>query len=58
MTQEKVKPNFKEIHNQEAQLAAENIESGKEEVPTVDFDADYEAAQKMSRSDSDQASDR
>ncbi len=52
MTDE-VKPDPKQATTQEAQLAAENIASGIEETPTVDFEADYEAAQQFSVSDVD-----
>ena len=38
---------------QEAQLAAENMASGVEETPTIDADADYEAAQQFSVSEID-----
>ena len=43
----------KQATTQEAQLAAENMASGVEEKPEVDFDADYEAAQQFSVSDVD-----
>ena len=52
MTDE-VKPDPKEATTQEAQLAAENMASGVEETPAVDFNADYEAAQQFSVSDVD-----
>lgn len=52
MTDE-VNPNPKQATTQEAQLAAENMASGVEEKPEVDYDADYEAAQQFSVSDVD-----
>lgn len=47
MTDE-VKPDAKQAPTQDAQLAAENMASGQEQVPTVDMEADYAAAQQMS----------
>lgn len=55
MSKETVKPDPKEATTQDSQLAAENIKAGKEEAPSVDFDADYEAAKQMSVSSQDQA---
>jgi hypothetical protein len=52
MTDE-VKPNVAAAPTHDAQLAAENIASGEEKAPKVDFDADYEAAQQFSVSDID-----
>ncbi|MFH7024460.1 MAG: hypothetical protein ACHBN1_03440 [Heteroscytonema crispum UTEX LB 1556] len=52
MTDE-VKPNVAEAPTHDAQLAAENIASGEEKAPKVDFDADYEAAQQFSVSEID-----
>ena len=52
MTDE-VNPNPNQATTQEAQLAAENMASGVEAKPTVDFDADYAAAQEFSVSDVD-----
>lgn len=52
MTDE-VNPNPNQATTQEAQLAAENMASGVEEKPAVDFDADYAAAQEFSVSDVD-----
>lgn len=52
MTDE-VKPDPKQAPTQDAQLAAENMTTGQEAKPTVDFDADYAAAQQMSVSDID-----
>lgn len=54
MTDE-VKPDPKQATTQEAQLAAENIASGVEQTPVVDFDADYEASQQFSVSDIDRS---
>jgi hypothetical protein len=53
MPNEEVKPNLNEASTQNAQLAAESIASGEEKAPTVDFDADYAAAQKFSVSEVD-----
>ncbi|MDZ8088363.1 MAG: hypothetical protein RMY16_22790 [Nostoc sp. DedQUE12b] len=53
MPDEEVKPNLNEASTQDAQLAAESIASGEEKAPTVDFDADYAAAQKFSVSEVD-----
>lgn len=50
---EEIKPNPAETSTQTAHLAAENIASGEEKAPTVDFDADYQAAQEFSVSDVD-----
>lgn len=53
MPDEEVKPDATQATTQEAQLAAENMATGVEETPTVDFDADYEAAQQFSVSEVD-----
>ncbi|MBD2250820.1 hypothetical protein [Nostoc parmelioides] len=50
---EEIKPNLIEAPTHDAQLAAENIASGEEKAPKVDFDADYAAAQEFSISDVD-----
>lgn len=50
---EKVKPNPNEAPTHDAQLAAENIASGEEKAPKVDFEADYAAAQQFSVSEID-----
>jgi hypothetical protein len=50
---EEIKPNPKQAPTQDAQLAAENIITGKEATPSVDTDADYEASKKFSVSDVD-----
>lgn len=52
MPEEEVKPDEKET-TQDAQLASDNMSSGKEKMPTVDMEADYEASKKMSVSDVD-----
>lgn len=52
MTDE-VKPDSKQAPTQDAQLAAENVNSGQEQAPTVDFNADYAAAQQLSVSEID-----
>lgn len=53
MAEEKIQPNPSEAPTQDAQLAAENIASGEEEAPSVDMEADYQAAQKLSVSEID-----
>lgn len=50
---DEVKPNVNEAPTHDAQLAAENIASGEEKAPKVDFDADYATAQKFSVSEVD-----
>ena len=50
---EEIKSNPNETPTQDAQLAAENIATGVEKAPTVDFDADYAAAQQYSVSEID-----
>lgn len=50
---EEIKPNVNEAPTHDAQLAAENIASGEEKAPKVDFEADYAAAQKLSVSEID-----
>lgn len=51
---DEVKPNpAAEAPTQDAQLAAENIASGEEKAPTVDYEADYQAAQQFSVSNID-----
>ncbi|MBW4685916.1 MAG: hypothetical protein KME40_12650 [Komarekiella atlantica HA4396-MV6] len=50
---DEVKPNVNEAPTHDAQLAADNIASGEEKAPTVDFDADYAAAQQFSVSEID-----
>lgn len=52
---DEVKPDAKQAPTQDAQLAAENMNTGQEATPTVDFEADYEAAQRMSVSDIDRS---
>lgn len=53
MTDE-VKPDPKQASStQDAQLASESMAAGEEETPSVDYDADYAAAQKMSVSEVD-----
>ncbi|MEA5507070.1 hypothetical protein VB735_29055 [Halotia wernerae UHCC 0503] len=54
---DKIKPNVNEAPTQDAQLAAENMASGEEQTPSVDFDADYAAAQKFSVSEIDRTSE-
>jgi hypothetical protein len=50
---EEVKPNPSEATTHDAQLAAENMASGEEEVQKVDLDADYEASKAFSVSEVD-----
>jgi len=50
---DEIKPDPKQAPTQDAQLAAENMISGQEKVPTVDTDADYEASKQYSVSDVD-----
>ncbi|QLE54667.1 hypothetical protein [Nostoc sp. TCL26-01] len=50
---EQVKPNPIEAPTHDAQLAAENMVSGEEKAPKVDFEADYAAAQQFSVSEID-----
>jgi hypothetical protein len=50
---DEVKPNPNEAPTHDAQLAAENIVSGEEKAPKVDFEADYAAAQQFSVSEID-----
>lgn len=53
MPDEELKPDPNQAVTQEAQLAAENMATGVEQTPEVDFDADYAAAQQFSVSDVD-----
>ena len=50
---EEVKPDPKQAPTQDAQLAAEEMTSGHEPTPAVDFDADYEASKQFIVSDVD-----
>ncbi|MUG98391.1 hypothetical protein F7734_41260 [Scytonema sp. UIC 10036] len=50
---DEVKPNPSQAPTHDAQLAAENMVSGEEKAPKVDFEADYQAAQQFSVSDID-----
>ncbi len=52
-----VKPNVDEAPTHDAQLAAENMASGEEKTPSVDFEADYAAAQKFSVSEIDRTNE-
>ncbi len=54
---DKIKPNVNEAPTQDAQLAAENMASGKEQTPSVNFDADYAAAQEFSVSEIDRTNE-
>jgi hypothetical protein len=53
MAEEKLQPNPSQTTTHDAQLAAENMVSGQEKAPSVDMEADYQAAQKLSVSDID-----
>jgi hypothetical protein len=48
MAEEEMKPNPQQAPTHDAQLAAENMTSGEEQVPSVDVDADYEASKAFS----------
>lgn len=50
---DEIKPNPNQAPTQDAQLAAENMNSGEEKAPVIDVEADYEAAQQFSVSDVD-----
>ncbi len=50
---EELKPDPKQAPTQDAELAAEQMLSGKEQMPTLDLDADYEASKQFSVSDID-----
>lgn len=50
---DKIQPNPSEAPTHDAQLAAEQIASGEEKAPKVDFEADYAAAQQFSVSEID-----
>lgn len=50
---EEIKPNSSQAPTHDAQLAAENIESGEEKAPSVDMEADYKAAEEFSVSEID-----
>jgi hypothetical protein len=50
---EEIKPNQSQAPTHDAQLAADNIASGEEKTPTVDMEADYQAAQRLSVSEID-----
>ncbi|HEY9694089.1 MAG TPA: hypothetical protein V6D15_17950 [Oculatellaceae cyanobacterium] len=53
---EEIKANPTEAVTHEAQLAAENMATGVEEVPNVDIEGDYEASKAYSVSDVDRSS--
>ncbi len=50
---DEIKPNPSQAPTHDAQLAAENMVSGEEKTPKVDFEADYQAAQQLSVSNID-----
>lgn len=45
---EEIKLSVTEASTHDAQLIAENVEEGKEKSPSVNLDADYQAAQQLS----------
>jgi hypothetical protein len=45
---EEIKLSIQEASTHDAQLIAENIEEGKEKSPSINLDADYQAAQQLS----------
>ncbi|WP_414527459.1 hypothetical protein [Nodularia chucula] len=50
---DQVKPNVNQASTHDAQLAADNMASGAEKTPKVDFESDYAAAQQFSVSEID-----
>ncbi|MCL1467255.1 hypothetical protein [Argonema galeatum] len=50
---EKMTPNPAEATTQDAQLVAENMVAGKEKMPEIDVNADYEASKAFSVSEID-----
>ncbi|WP_017314243.1 hypothetical protein [Mastigocladopsis repens] len=50
---DEIQPNPSQAPTHDAQLAAENIASGEEKAPSVDMEADYQAAQQLSVSEID-----
>ncbi|MBD2432845.1 MULTISPECIES: hypothetical protein [Fischerella] len=50
---EEIKPNVTEASTEDAKLAAEEIASGEAKAPSVDMEADYQAAQQFSVSEVD-----
>jgi hypothetical protein len=48
---EEIKPNVTEAPTEDARLAAEEIASGEAKAPSVDMEADYQAAQQFSVSE-------
>ncbi|KAB8317383.1 hypothetical protein SD81_018955 [Tolypothrix campylonemoides VB511288] len=50
---DEIKPNPSQAPTHDAQLAADNIASGEEKTPSVDIEADYQAAQRLSVSEID-----
>lgn len=50
---EELKPNPNQAVGQEAELAAQSMVEGKEKMPEVDVDADYEASKEYSVSNVD-----
>lgn len=54
---EELKPNPQQAPTHDAQLAAENMAAGEEEVPAVDVAADYEASKAFSVSQVDRTAE-
>jgi hypothetical protein len=50
---DEIKPDASQAPTHDAQLAADNIASGEEKAPSVDMEADYQAAQQLSVSEID-----
>lgn len=50
---DEIKPNPSQAPTHDAQLAADNIASGEEKTPSVDLEADYQAAKQLSVSEID-----
>lgn len=53
---EDIKPNPQEAQTADAKLAAESMIEGKEKLPKVDIEADYEASKEFSVSEVDRTS--
>ena len=54
---DQVKPNANQAPTHDAQLAADNVASGEEKTPKVDFESDYATAQQFSVSDVDRTNE-
>ena len=55
MSAEKIQPNPEEAPTQDAELAAEGMQSGNEKKQFVDVEADYEASKQYSVSEMDKS---